>query len=155
MFFGRGFIHSEDGVVWLCNPLLNLYIWVTISSCYGSLALAFGLIVGDGGLSTLCHSCRFPCQQSVLKTFLGTGYLHFEDGVVWLSHPFVNLYIWLTIWSCYGSIPVAVGLTERDGGLSTFCHSCGLAFQQRVMKRFLVLAISTSRMRQSDYDIHW
>ena len=44
--------------------------------------LALGLIVSDGGLSTLCHSCGFACQQTVLKTFLGCGYLHSEDGVV-------------------------------------------------------------------------
>ena len=36
----------------------------------------------DGGLSTLCHSCGFACQQRVLKTFPGPGYLHSEDGVV-------------------------------------------------------------------------
>ena len=28
------------------------------------------MIGRDGGLSTLCHSCRFDCQQRVLKTFL-------------------------------------------------------------------------------------
>ena len=37
---------------------------------------------GDGGLSTLCHSCGFACQQRVLKTFPGPGYLRSEDGVV-------------------------------------------------------------------------
>ena len=40
------------------------------------------LITKDGGLSTLCHSCVFACQQKVLKTFPGPGYLHSEDGVV-------------------------------------------------------------------------
>ena len=44
--------------------------------------LSLGLIERDGGLSTLCHSCRFACQQRVLKTFPGPGYLHSEDGVV-------------------------------------------------------------------------
>ena len=38
-----------------------------------------------------------------------------------------NLYIWLTISSCYGSIPLTLGLTGRDGGLSTLCRSCGFA----------------------------
>ena len=44
----------------------------------------FGLRVdrGDGGLSTLCHSCGFACQQRVLKTFPGPCYLRSEDGVV-------------------------------------------------------------------------
>ena len=36
----------------------------------------------DGGLSGLCHSCEFACQQRVLKTFPGPGYLRSEDGVV-------------------------------------------------------------------------
>ena len=58
------------------------YIWLTISSCYGSIPLALGLIGRGGGLSTLCHSCGFACQQRVLKTFPDPGYLHFEDGVV-------------------------------------------------------------------------
>ena len=44
--------------------------------------LGLGLIGRDGGLSTLCHSCGFACQQRVLKTFLGPGYLHSEDGLV-------------------------------------------------------------------------
>ena len=55
---------------------------VAISSCYGSIPLALGLIGRDGRLSTLCHSCWFACQQRVLKTFPGPGYLHSEDGVV-------------------------------------------------------------------------
>ena len=61
---------------------LGLYIYITL-----------GLIGRDSGLSTLCHSCGFPCQQRVLKTFPGPGYLHSEDGVVWLCHLFVNLYM--------------------------------------------------------------
>ena len=44
--------------------------------------LAFGLIVRDGGFSTLCHSYGLSPQQTVLKTFLGPDYLHTEDGVV-------------------------------------------------------------------------
>ena len=59
-----------------------MYAWLTISSCYGLIPLALGLIGRDGGVSTLCHSCEFACQQSVLKTFPGPGYLHSEDGVV-------------------------------------------------------------------------
>ena len=136
MFPGPVYLRSEDGVVWLWHPLVNLYIWLTISSCYGSIPLALGLIGRDGGLSTLCHSCGFACQQRVLETFPGPGYLRSEDGVVWLWHPLVNLYIWLTTSSCYGSIPLALGLLGRDGGLSTLCHSCGFACQQRVLKTF-------------------
>ena len=36
----------------------------------------------DRGLSTLCHSCGFSCQQRVLKTFPGPGFLRSEDGIV-------------------------------------------------------------------------
>ena len=47
----------------------------------------------------LCHSCRFACQQRVLKKFPGPGYLHSEDGVVWLWHSLVNLYIYIYIYT--------------------------------------------------------
>ena len=43
---------------------------------------SLSLIRMDGGLSTLCHSCGFACQQRVLETFPGPGYLRSEDGVV-------------------------------------------------------------------------
>ena len=50
--------------------IYNIYIiLLTIPSCYGSIPLTLGLIGGDDGLSTLCHSCEFACQQRVLKTF--------------------------------------------------------------------------------------
>ena len=42
------------------------------------------------GLSTLCHSCGFASQQTVLKTFSGPGYFRSEDGVVWLSMVFTG-----------------------------------------------------------------
>ena len=145
-FAGHGYLHSHDGVFWLWHPLVNFYLWLTISSCYGSNRWAFGLIVREGGLSTLCHSCGFACQQRVLKTFPGPGYFHPDDRVVWLWHPLVNLYIWLTISSCYGLIHLAFVLIVREGGLSRLCHSCRFACQQRVSKRFLAVAISTSRM---------
>ena len=51
-----------------------------------------------------------------------------------ILHSPVNFYILLTIPSCYGSILLALGLIGRDGGLSTICHNCGFACQQRVLK---------------------
>ena len=135
-FRGPGYLHSNDGLVLQWHPLVNLYIWLTISFCYGPITLDLGLIVRDGGLSTLCHSCRFPCQQRVLKSIPGSGSFHSEDGVVWLWHPPVNLYVWPTISSCYGSIPLALGLIVSDGSLSTLWDRCGFACQQRVLKRF-------------------
>ena len=46
------------------------------------LDLNLGLIGRDGGLSTLCHSCGFACQQRVLKKFPDPFYLHFNYEVV-------------------------------------------------------------------------
>ena len=40
------------------------------------------LIGRDGGLSTLCYSCRLDYQQGVLRKFPGPGDLCSEDGVV-------------------------------------------------------------------------
>ena len=75
---------------------IYMYIYtVYISSCYGSIPLTLGLIGRDGGLSTLCHSFGFACQQRVLKTFPGLGYFCSEDGVVCLYHLLVNLYIYI------------------------------------------------------------
>ena len=96
--------------------------------------MTLGLIGRNGGFSTLCHSCRFACQQRLLETFPGTGYLHSQDGVVCLCHLLINLYIWLSISCCYGAIPLTLGLIGRDGGLSTLYHSCEFACQQRVLK---------------------
>ena len=91
-FAAPDYLSSEDGVVWLWHLLVNLYIWLTISSYHGSIPLTLGLIGKDGGSSTLCHSCRFSCQQGLLKTFRGPGYLRSKDGVVW--HFLVNLHIY-------------------------------------------------------------
>ena len=116
---------------------INLYIWLTISSCYGSIPLALGLIGRDGGLSALCHSCGFACQQRVLKTFLGPNYLCSNDVVVWLWHLLVNLYIWLTVSSCYDSIPLAVGLVERYGP-GYLCSNDGIVWLWYLLTNFCI-----------------
>ena len=36
----------------------------------------------NGGLRTLCHNYGSPCQQRVLKTFSGSGYVCSEVEVV-------------------------------------------------------------------------
>ena len=74
-----------------------VYIWLTISSCYGSIPLTLGLIGRDGGLSTLCNSCGFACQQRVLKTFPGPGYW----GILTMAFTgkFVYIYIYIYIFS--------------------------------------------------------
>ena len=48
----------------------------------------------------------------------------FTGKFVYMAHHFI------------GSIPLALGLIGRDGGLSTLCHGCGFACQQRVLKTF-------------------
>ena len=68
---------------------------LTISSCYCSTPLSLVLIRRNSGLSTLCHSCRFACQQRVLKTVPGPGYLHSGDGVLWLWHSLVYFYMYI------------------------------------------------------------
>ena len=90
----------KDGVVWLWH----LSVWLTIPSCYSSIPLTFGLIGNDGSLSSLCHSCRLACQQRILKTFPGPGYLLSKDGVVWLWHLLVNLYIYLYTYTYFFQI---------------------------------------------------
>ena len=129
---GSGYFLSEYGVAWLIHLLVNLYIWLTIS-CYDWIPLTLVLIRRDGGLRTLCHRCGFACQQRVLKTFPGLGYLCFKDGVVSLCYSLVK---WLTISSCYGCISLKLGLVKTDGGLSTLCHSYEFACQKRVLKTF-------------------
>ena len=77
----------------------------------------------------------YVCKRRVLKTFRGTGYLHSKDGVVWPWHPLVYFYIWLTISSCYGSIPLTLGLIVRED----------LRVHQRVLKSFPVSGASPIR----------
>ena len=81
-FPGYGYVHSVDGVISLRHPVVNLFVWLTLSSSSSSNALDLGLKVRDGGLSTLCHSWGFACQERVLKTFPGPGYLHSKGVVV-------------------------------------------------------------------------
>ena len=48
----------------------------------------------------------------------------------------VNLYTWFTISSCYSSIPLTLGLIDRNCVLSTLCQICRFPCQQRVLKAF-------------------
>ena len=119
-FSGPGYLHSKDGVVWLRHLLVNLFIWLTISSCYGSIPLILRLMRRDVGLSTLFHSCGFACQQRVLKTFPGPGYLHSEDGIVRLWHIYIYIYIYIYKYiNIYYSIPRSTNCTN--------CPNCQIA----------------------------
>ena len=57
-------------------------IWLTISSCYGSISLNLVLIEGNGGFSTLYYNFGFHYQQRVIKKFSSPGCLYLKDGVV-------------------------------------------------------------------------
>ena len=94
------------------------------------------MIWRDGDFSTLFHSCGFAWEKRVPTTFPGPGYLHSQERVVWLWHSLVNYYIWLTILSWYGSIPLALELIGSDGGFRTLCHSYDFACQKKVLKTF-------------------
>ena len=135
-FPGPTYLYSKAGVVWLLHDLVSLYIWLTILLRYSSIILVSGLIGRDEVLITLCHSCGFACQERVLKTFAGADYPLAKDGVVWLWLSHVSLHILLTIWSCHSSIPSALGLIGRDGGLSPLCHTCGFVCPQSALKTF-------------------
>ena len=92
------------------------------------------------------------CGRTNNKYLSYVMYLRSKNGVVWLRHSLVNLYLYICviISSCYGSIPLTLGLLGRDGGSGILCHSCGFACQQRVLKTF-----STSRYLHSKDRVVW
>ena len=56
--------------------------------------------------------------------------------------------------SCYGSIPLTLGLVERDDGLSNMYHSCGFDYQQRVLSPFTGHVYLCSEDGVVDYSIY-
>ena len=65
------------------------------------------------------------------------------------------MYISLTISSCYGSIPLTLGLIGRDGGVSTLYHSCGFACQQRVLKTYINWQVRFRTMQHFVYSFRY
>ena len=95
-----------------------------------------------------CKSFLF-CKNgsSILEQLvLILKHLRFKDGIAWLWHLLANLYIMLTISSCYGSISLTLGLIGRDVGLSTLFHSCGFACQQRVPNLLVLIYKFTGKL---------
>ena len=66
----------------------RFYLAMTQSQC-------LMVIWRDDGLSTLCNSCSFACQQRVLKLFLASEYLRFEDGRDNLTMVNTDIYIYI------------------------------------------------------------
>ena len=97
-----------------------VYIWLTNSTCYGSIRLTLGLIGMDGGLSTLVSYLRV-CLSGEGSKNVSWPWLSPLRGWCCLTIAFTGkfVYIWLIISSCCGSILLTLGLIERDGSLST------------------------------------
>ena len=78
-----------------CDIFTGKFVCIkfTLSSCNASISLSLMLIGRGDGLNSLCHSCDFDCQQSVLKRFPGPANLCSENGVVKLMQLLVNLHI--------------------------------------------------------------
>ena len=119
---------------------IGIYICIYIYSSPFYLATAHShcliIIRRDGGLSTLCHSCGFSCQQRVLKTFLDPDYLLSEEGVVWLWYFLVNFRIYSSLFYLATAYSHCFKVIGRNGGLSTLCHSYDLSGEQKVLKTF-------------------
>ena len=117
---GPGYLHAKDGLVWLWHFLVALHKYC--SPFYLATAqLQYLMAIGkDVGLSTLCHSCGFACQQRVLKTFPGPDYLHSKDGVVWLWHFLVNSHIYGALFYLATAQSQCFMVIGRDGGLGKF-----------------------------------
>ena len=90
MFPGPSYLCFEDGVVWVWHFLVHFH-------AYGSpfyLATAQSqrfIAIGGMVVWAQCHSCKFACQERMLKTLVIS---HSQDEVVWLWHFLVNLHIY-------------------------------------------------------------
>ena len=102
-----------------------MYIWLTISSCYGSISLTLGLIGNDDGLSTVCHRCGFACQQRVLKTFPGSWLFPLQGWgslTMTFTVKFAYIYIYIHIHICV-CVPVVfkpANFIQKEGKNSCF-----------------------------------
>ena len=122
------------GVVWRWHLLVNLCVFIAHHFTCLSLNPLNLSINRKGWWFEQCFSCWFDYQQRVLKTFPGPSYLHSKDGVVWLWQLVLNLFILLTVSSCYSSIPWTLMLIGMV--VWALCHSCGFGYQQKVLKTF-------------------
>ena len=59
--------------------------------------LTLGLIRRDGGLSTLCRSCGFACQQRELKTYVSWPWLSPLQGWGSLAMAFTGKFVYIYI----------------------------------------------------------
>ena len=104
-----------------------MYIWLTISSCYGSISLTLGLIGNDDGLSTVCHRCGFACQQRVLKTFPGSWLFPLQGWgsltmtfTVKFAYIYIYIYIHIHICVCVPVVFKPANFIQKEGKTSCF-----------------------------------
>ena len=80
MFSGAGYLCFEDDSIWIWHFLVNLHISDLQFYAASDKPQRLMVIGRDSGLSTLCHSCGFACQQWVLKMLPVPGYLGSKMG---------------------------------------------------------------------------
>ena len=76
------FMYMYNVYMYICKFPGNLHIYGPLFYLATAQSWCLIAIRRDSGLSNLCHSYGFACQQRGLKTFPCRGYLHFKDGVV-------------------------------------------------------------------------
>ena len=135
--FEQSIIEQESKIVYVKFPSIYLLLHIYGSPFYSATTqFQCPMAIGrDRGWSTLCRSCEFASQRRMLKMFPGPGYLSSEEGSLTLVFIGEFAYVRLTIYSdtAQSQYLVAIG---RDTGLSTLCHDCRFAYQQRVLKGF-------------------
>ena len=92
------YLCCKDGIVWVWHLYVSLHIYRPSFCLAMAQAKNLVMIGRNGGLSFLCHSWKFACIQRVIKTFPGSSYLCFEDGILWLWYLLLNLQICLSIY---------------------------------------------------------
>ena len=68
-------------------------------------------------------------------------------------YTYIYIYICKYKYTLYILIYQYLMMIGRDGGFSTLFHGCGFSCQQRVLKTFLSLDISTPRIGWFDFGI--
>ena len=111
-----------------------------------------GLIGRDGGLSTLCHSCGFACQQRVLKTFPGPGSLRFEDTSITSNNIASNAprYFWNQFSIDLEKFCYSVFLFNVRKQLSTF----SVAFGSRISDRLQYHSLTRSARKTNVFVLY-
>ena len=98
-------------------------------------------------------NCKFFDIYNIYNIYIYYTYIYIIYNIYILCNIYiytynllVNLYIWLTISSCYGSITLTLGLIGEMVVWALCVIVVGLLVSRRCWKGFLALAISAPRM---------